>query len=591
MCQPILTISFGSDEAISLEEYAAKFMAYYNSLMEAPNLEESAKANLEKAKADLEAANKALEDANAKEEAAAKELESAKQNVAAIDEKIATAQENADKAAAVAEEKFNAVGNASIVVDELLGELSGKQNAVSNATDKLNDAQDKANAIQNELDSMTQTQDEKQNAFANAKAKYQNLLNTDEEVTIPSVSDAQTNLDTANSNLESIRNQKAAQELDVEKAEGDIKNINETLTECKQYVSEKEEALATAKKERDEIAKGSGVDLSELRDAADAKKAEYDKAVKDKEAASENYESAKKDLEEAETLNKELNSKLSDATDKVQTAQSAVDVATEKRDAAKAELDNLYGNNKDIEALRKAKEEAQAKEIEAKAAYDKAQEELDAADANLKEKHAELVKAVNFREKADQLSYEDALGNDITDEDFAYLNDYTALVKARKAEAEEAVAVYLKANKNLADAKTAYTEAKTANAAAIAELAIAQTEYDAELKAEEDKKKAEEEAKKKAEEEANKKANEDSNKKTDVEATEKTDDVKKTDLVKKTQTISTEKTESAKTQEASNAKESDAPKTGDFASPFTFALTGAAALYAGIVAYRKRRDA
>ena len=257
--------------------------------------------------------------------------------------------------------------------------------------------------------------------------------------------------------------------------------------------------------------------------------------------------------------------------------------------------------------MRKAKEEAQAKEVEAKAAYDKAQEELDAADANLKEKHAELVKAVNFREKADQLSYEDALENDITDEDFAYLNDYTALVKARKAEAEEAVAVYLKANKNLADTKTAYTEAKTANAAAIAELAIAQTEYDAELKAEEDKKKAEEEAKKKAEEEAKKKAEEeakkkaeeeakkkaeeDSNKKADVEATEKTDDVKKTDLVKKTQTNSTEKTESAKTQEASNAKESDAPKTGDFASPFTFALTGAAALYAGIVAYRKRRDA
>ena len=85
-----------------------------------------------------------------------------------------------------------------------------------------------------------------------------------------------------------------------------------------------------------------------------------------------------------------------------------------------------------------------------------------------------------------------------------------------------------------------------------------------------------EQAKKKAEEEANKKTNEDSN--------------KKTEDVKKTQTNSTEKTESAKTQEASNAKESDAPKTGDFA-PFTFALTGAAALYAGIVAYRKRRDA
>lgn len=90
------------------------------------------------------------------------------------------------------------------------------------------------------------------------------------------------------------------------------------------------------------------------------------------------------------------------------------------------------------------------------------------------------MKATDLKTRSEALSYEDAMKNDITDADFVYLNASTANVKALKQEALNAIDLYNAAYQRFLEAEAVYTDAKKVNAAAIAELANAQAEYDAE---------------------------------------------------------------------------------------------------------------
>ena len=76
------TFSSGTSQGgYTLKEYTAKFMAYYNRLMEAPTLEEAAKAKLDEAKETLEQARLVLDTAQANERAASEQLDQRKPKI------------------------------------------------------------------------------------------------------------------------------------------------------------------------------------------------------------------------------------------------------------------------------------------------------------------------------------------------------------------------------------------------------------------------------------------------------------------------------------------------------------------------------
>ena len=137
----------------------------------------------------------------------------------------------------------------------------------------------------------------------------------------------------------------------------------------------------------------------------------------------------------------------------------------------------------------------------AKAEYQEAQDTVDKLSAALVDAVESQKNAEDRMERAKHLSYEDALVNEITDSDFAYLNDEIKNVKDADARISLLQAAYEDAVKKVAETKQTYEDAKTANAKASAELAVAQTTYDkylAEKRAQDaiDKAKADEESKK-----------------------------------------------------------------------------------------------
>ena len=512
-------------------------------------------------------------------------METRKQETAAAKAKVEEANEDAMVAANELAIKENNVKSAKDFVDSAQNDVYEQQANVNNASLNLANANDHAMTAQDHHNDALTVQAEKQKAFEDAKAAYEKYVNG-KRTMIPTVADAEKELKDAQDKLAGTQNKVKGLKTDVANAAGTIEDIKEIIKTCDQNVSEKAAKLEEATTNRDAVADAISKHVANLHDEANAKKADFERAKDQKNMKETELTTATATLTEEQKKNTDLKTALPDANQKVRLCEEAIEKATITRDDAKADLDQATADYNKLQGAKAKAESAKADEETAKAAYDSAKKALDDATADLKVKHDALMKAADLKKRSEALSYEDAMKNDITDADFAYLNTSTANVKALKLEALNAVDLYNTAYQRFLDAEAVYTDAKKVNAAAIAELAIAQADYDAEVKAEEEaKKKAEEEAKKKAEEEAKKKAEEEAKKKAEEEANKKTEDVKKTQI------NSTEKTESAKTQETSNTKESEAPKTGDFASPFTFALTGAAALYAGIVAYRKRRDA
>ena len=67
---------------------------------------------------------------------------------------------------------------------------------------------------------------------------------------------------------------------------------------------------------------------------------------------------------------------------------------------------------------------------------------------------------------------------EITDEEFAYLNDYVKAIRETEKKAEKAEKILEEKTKIAAETKTAYEAAKKVRVQTEAELAIAQTNYD-----------------------------------------------------------------------------------------------------------------
>lgn len=213
-----------------------------------------------------------------------------------------------------------------------------------------------------------------------------------------------------------------------------IEDIKETIKTCDQNVSEKAAKLEEATTNRDAVADAISKHVANPHDEADAKKAAYDQAVADQIAANDSYEIERKAWYDEENNNVALKASLPNAEQKVQDVQAEVESATTVRDNAKADLNQATADYSKLQSAKAKAESTKADEETAKAAYDSAKKALDDATADLKAKHDALMKAADLKKRSEALSYEDAMENDITDADFAYLNASTANVKALKLE-------------------------------------------------------------------------------------------------------------------------------------------------------------
>jgi len=218
----------------------------------------------------------------------------------------------------------------------------------------------------------------------------------------------------------------------------------------------------------------------------------------EKEQAEKEALNSKSDAEAAKTS---LEVKLAAAKVDLSEKKTALANATSVKEQAQKEYDEVV---EAITPLRNAQNDYKLKktaEDTAKAEYQEAQDTVDKLSVALVDAVESQKNAEDRMERAKHLSYEDALVNEITDSDFAYLNDEIKNVKDADARISLLQAAYEDAVKKVTETKQTYEDAKTANAKASAELAVAQTTYDkylAEKRAQDaiDKAKADEESKK-----------------------------------------------------------------------------------------------
>ena len=107
------------------------------------------------------------------------------------------------------------------------------------------------------------------------------------------------------------------------------------------------------------------------------------------------------------------------------------------------------------------------------------------AEQNIPVREAELEAAKDKQTRAYQLSYENAFENEITDEDFTYLNEYISEVKRTEKEAAAAVAAIQPAQEAYDSADKAYREAMAVYTNALADVAVCRDDYNNYLIAEE----------------------------------------------------------------------------------------------------------
>lgn len=107
------------------------------------------------------------------------------------------------------------------------------------------------------------------------------------------------------------------------------------------------------------------------------------------------------------------------------------------------------------------------------------------AEQNIPVREAELEAAKDKQARAYQLSYENAFENEITDKDFAYLNDYISEVKRTEKEAASAAAALQPVQEAYDSADKAYREAMAVYSNALADVAVCRDDYNNYLIAEE----------------------------------------------------------------------------------------------------------
>ena len=195
----------------------------------------------------------------------------------------------------------------------------------------------------------------------------------------------------------------------------------------------------------------------------------------EKEQAEKEALNSKSDAEAAKTS---LEVKLADAKVDLSEKKTALANATSVKEQAQKEYDKVVEAITPLRNAKTAYEEASKEKETVTLAYAKAQERVDELQKKSDELASKLMQATDKLDRACKLDLEDAMNHAIEDEDFAYLNDYTGKIKSTAEAVVKANIALNEAKERLAEKSQAYDVAKSQHSEAMAQLAIAKSEYD-----------------------------------------------------------------------------------------------------------------
>lgn len=355
------------------------------------------------------------------------------------------------------------------------------QDQIDQAQTTLDNA-NKAVADQNAL--IKKLTEADNNAASNVKAAEQDLENAKaEQAAVPGkISEAEAALSEATKTAETklAEYQDAQEKLDnlkmahqnataaVEKAQGELSDLQKIVTSKEQDLQTAKANLETAQTAYDNL--DLFKDYKAAKNVTVQKKAAYDKAVQDKEAADQNYKealdaytTATSDLDaatsELDTLKKELTDAQNIVTEKLSEKQAA----EKKRDEIKAQYDAIVEANKKAAAAAENLKNKQNDLVQA-------QNDLKEAQANLEKAKENADVAADKKSRADALDYDTISANPVTDPDFMYLNSYFDTLKTLNSTLKDQ-------QDDLASKKEIYEEKKAANEKAQKAYLLALADY------------------------------------------------------------------------------------------------------------------
>lgn len=467
-------------------DYYNRFMDYYNSLMNAPTIADEAKAAMEAAKRELDTAKNNLTKAEESAKTAAQNYTN-KQNA----EK--TALTNKQKAEADYQTALNTVKEKEDARDEANTDVTNAKNDVtaaekdaSSAQKTVDNAKKAADAAKAELDQAKETAEDKKAAADSKVAAFENGLKAMAGKTIVYKQGDKVG------SMEAIQGRQSVLASIYSASQNETKQKNDALTKAKEAFkpvkeaydaavkeeTAKKNALSAAEEERDRIESEIAADIADKRADMESKESALENAEDTLTKAEQSVTDAKDALTTADDKLEEVTVQLANAEAAIKPLIEDKDISQEVKNEIQAEYDALVEAITPLWNAQKAEKEASDAKDNAATEYGNAQADELQAQEDLKAAIQAYEEAKDLKGRADLLSYEDALETPVTDEDFAYLNDYinaiadadAAVVAVQKLADEKAAA--------LADAKKVYEDAKADHKITLANLAAAQADYD-----------------------------------------------------------------------------------------------------------------
>lgn len=462
------------DNTMSFEDYYNRFMNYYNDLMSAPEQAKDALNALNAAKAELESANKAITDAQKKAEDAKDKVKQLEAEKKAAESDASAKQDALDNAKKTLISKNTAKADAQAALNKANQKSADAKSEADQAAKTLASKSEALKSAQSTLNKVQKEHSEKQNNY-DAALKEVSALKGDTKATSESAKAHQKQAEQA------LKNAKAAKtdaDADAKMKETALADAKTAKADADTKVSAKETTLANAKASRDKIEAEVSADLAKKRENVSAREA----AVKQAKAVAAEKEQAEKEAlnskSDAEAAKTSLEVKLADAKVDLSEKKTALANATSVKEQAQKEYDKVVEAITPLRNAKTAYEEASKEKETVTLAYAKAQERVDELQKKSDELASKLMQATDKLDRACKLDLEDAMNHAIEDEDFVYLNDYTGKIKSTAEAVVKANIALNEAKEHLAEKSQAYDVAKSQHSEAMAQLAIAKSEYD-----------------------------------------------------------------------------------------------------------------
>ena len=484
--------SVESDPLFTYEEYYARFMNYYNSLMNAPTITEAAQKKLDEAKATLDSAKSVYDQAVADAQRASenynavKATEDSKKLIAdnktsAYNQAVITADEKSnavkDKEAAV--NSANAIlTTAKSEADTAKGAVDKAQADVSKAEQEYEDAKATTSALKEDADS-------KEDAFKGLLPKSRVLGIYTSDSKVGTVDEAKAHLTLAEEELDKILLSKEVLSEELRFAENEAQEKSDLYDASVNTVAEKNSLLDKAIKNRNDIEAAIQSDIA-------IKRSDMETKLENLNQLKENLDQLNAVLEEKNTAYAEAKTNLEKADKDLQVSKTALGntivdqgIAEQAYNNAKKAYDAVIEQITPLWNAQNAVKDAEDALTQAGNDVTNAENAVAQADDTLTQAIADYESAKDLNERASKLSFDDALENPVTDADFAYLNDYIAKIREADQAVLDAKENKAAKEKALETAEADYESAKQAHLLALADLAVAQSDYDRMVKEQE----------------------------------------------------------------------------------------------------------